>query len=503
MQLFFTILICIIFVALGIRAYDITARSLWFDEAFSWRLIQFPFGEMIARDAQDVHPPLYYVLLKGWSVVFGTSLLALRLFSVACAGVSLVGAYLFSAYAFRSRMVGFVAVLLLAVSGWNISYAWEARMYTLGMALAFFSSYALLRAVRTSKLIWFILYGLLAVAFAYVHYFAFFTIAAQAIFVLGHLLANTRGRIGEILHSRIFWYSCLSAILAGLIYLPWLPTFLHQRSQVQASYWVPPLASTSVPDTFYQFFVPTKGIPPHRGLILFASLLPITGVLVLWTWLAVRRSKNRDAAIFTLLLGAVPFFIGIAISFFGRSLYNDRFFAFAGIFIFIALAYGLCSIPKKAIRIVAIALVAVGLSFGFFRYWNELDIAHKAGAHGATQYIFQNRSEESHILVSSPYVYFAIQYYATEEFHDGAAVTLFSKSGELSHFSGAPIATQSDVSGPAFVVGLTGTAWVVDTTGYTEKAFEAPKNWKEIQRRTFPEVFVHQGDIVVREFQIL
>src|SRR5688572_27598207 len=96
------LLLFIVVLGVGLRSYHLTARSLWFDEAFSWRLSQFPLPELISRDAQDVHPPLYYILLKGWTVVFGASLLALRSFSVFLAALTIAFCYLFVSYAFSS-----------------------------------------------------------------------------------------------------------------------------------------------------------------------------------------------------------------------------------------------------------------------------------------------------------------------------------------------------------------------------------------------------------------
>ena len=457
---------------------------------------------MIARDAQDVHPPLYYILLQGWAMIFGTSLLALRMFSVMCSGIAIAGAYLFSSYAFRSRKVGFLAAVLLAVSGWNISYAWEARMYPLGMIFAFFSSYALLRALREKKVIWFAIYTVAATCLAYTHYYGFFTIFAQIIFVAGTIIWNARGNAKKILQNRVTWYSVAVGLVALVAYSPWLPTFLHQSKQVQVAYWVPPVAITSVPDTFYQFFVPTKDIPPHHWPIIVLSLLPIVGSVLLWIWLLARKNSNRDGAVFAALLGFVPFLIGILISLSGRSLYNDRFFAFAGIFVFCGLAYALISIPNKIIRRIAVILVVIGLCASFVRYWNELDIVHKPGAHGATEYVFEQRSNEDPVLVSSPYVYFAIENYATDEFVSPNVPHLFSQTGELSHFSGGPIIVTSDIVGPKDIATYTGTVWVVDTTGYTETPFQPPKNWVEVSKKTFPEVFVYQGDIIVRQFLV-
>ena len=488
------LLLLIIGAGVALRSYDITARSLWFDEAFSWRLIHFSFAEMIARDAQDVHPPLYYIFLQAWSKGFGTSLLALRMFSVACSALALWAGYLFAAFAFKSRKVGFLAVTLLAISGWDISYAWEARMYPLGMIFAFLSSYALLKALRNISLKWSLVYGVTAAALIYTHYYGYFTVAAQGLFALVFLIRQKSWRLTI--------YAGIAGLLAIALYSPWIPIFLHQNGQVRASYWVPPIAITSIPDTFYQFFVPTKEIPPHHWPIVILSLLPIIGVVGLWAWLCVRRHIQRDAALLTALLGMVPFIAGAIVSLSGRSLYNDRFFAFAGIFIFCGLAYALTRIPNKIIRRIGIALVVIGLIASFVRYWNELDVIHKPGAHGATQYVFQQKSGDDPVLVSSPYVYFAIENYATDEFLSPTAVHLFSQTGELSHFSGGPIMVQSDIVGPKDIADYSGSVWVIDTTGYTETPFQAPSNWIEVSRKTFPEVFVYQGDITVRQFEV-
>src|SRR4051794_38796584 len=61
----------IVLAALGLRGYGLGWRSLWFDEAFSWRLAEFPVSELVTRVRHDNHTPLYFLLLKGWCVLFG------------------------------------------------------------------------------------------------------------------------------------------------------------------------------------------------------------------------------------------------------------------------------------------------------------------------------------------------------------------------------------------------------------------------------------------------
>ena len=56
--------------------------SIWFDESFTVALMRHPLGEVISIAATDVHPPLYYILLWGFTRLFGQSLLTMRLFSL-------------------------------------------------------------------------------------------------------------------------------------------------------------------------------------------------------------------------------------------------------------------------------------------------------------------------------------------------------------------------------------------------------------------------------------
>jgi uncharacterized membrane protein len=479
-------------------------RSIWFDEAFSWRLIQFPFSEMIARAAQDVHPPLYYILLNAWATVFGSSIVALRSFSIACFLGVLIGAYLFASYAFQSKRAGWLSVFLLGLSGWALSYAGEARMYTLGMALTLFSSWALLVAVRKHSYLWFVLYALFGLALVLTHYYGFFTIAAHACFVLGWLVSETRGRVGEILQEKVWWASITALGIIFLGFLPWAPAFLHQLSQVRQAYWVPELSWRSVPETFYQFFIPSVSIPSstlYERILLF---IPEVLVVLLWLSLVLVHPKRRihDGIYLTLLLNVLPIVFSILISFSGRSLYDKRFFAFAGIFIFIGIAYLLDSIRWKNPRRILIGIVLFLLCISTLRYWKQMNLSQNTGVHAAVEYIFSNKGDHDPVIVSSPYIYFPVAHYAHEQFGKAEAVNLYSASGELSHFSGAPIATIADIAVPEDVASYKGTVWVVDTTGFTEKPFESPKNWHEQSREMFSEVFVYQGDVIVRKFLV-
>lgn len=500
-KLALVLLAVIILSGVGLRAYHLTARSIWFDETFSWRLIQFPFTEMLARDAADVHPPLYYIMLRGWTTVFATSLLSLRSFSVMFAATTIGAAYIFAAYGWNSRGIGIGAAALVAFSGWQSAFAWEARMYTLGTTLALLSSWLLLKAVRTKKVGIWVTYALVAAAFAYVHYYAFFTIAAQVIWLGARILIQTRGRILEMAQLPTTRYALLAGILMLALYAPWIPTFIDQNTQVQTAYWIPTIGGWSIPDTFYRMIVPTAEIPAHAGGGMLLTLLPGIATLILLLWLG-SFGKPRDAAWLTLAAGTVPFLLSIGISLVSQSLYQDRFFVFAHLFLLVGYAVVIMHIPKRLIRGIVIATTLVGFLAAYQHYWQELDINNKPGIQAAINEVMVQRTASEPIIVGSPFIFFGVDHYLQEQFSSIATPHLYSETESFAHFAGGPILTKQDIVGPEALKQKTTTAlWVIDTTGFGASETQLPPEWRRIQRSSFPEVFDYQGEVVISRYE--
>ncbi len=55
----------------ALRLFRLGADSLWYDETVSTYLAGSPLLELIRHTAGDIHPPLYYALLRGWLLLFG------------------------------------------------------------------------------------------------------------------------------------------------------------------------------------------------------------------------------------------------------------------------------------------------------------------------------------------------------------------------------------------------------------------------------------------------
>ncbi len=133
----------ILLVALALRLHRLDAQSFWYDEGNSARIAERSLQLIIAGAAGDIHPPLYYIALHAWRALFGESEAALRGLSVACG----VGLALFAGLTARMLFglrAGLMAAALVAASPFAIYYSQEARMYALLALEAAASTYALL-----------------------------------------------------------------------------------------------------------------------------------------------------------------------------------------------------------------------------------------------------------------------------------------------------------------------------------------------------------------------
>lgn len=77
-----------------------------------------------------MHPPLYFLLLKGWMALAGVSALAVRFFSV-WFNVLLVSAPYALGRRWLDSHTGLLAGLLVAISPLYIVYSQEARVYAM------------------------------------------------------------------------------------------------------------------------------------------------------------------------------------------------------------------------------------------------------------------------------------------------------------------------------------------------------------------------------------
>ncbi|MEM7346037.1 MAG: glycosyltransferase family 39 protein [Chloroflexota bacterium] len=131
-KIYHHLLLLIILLAFGIRLYNITYHSLWFDEAVSvyWANQTVPrILEVGFTLVEDRLPPLYYLMLKGWGDLFGFTEWSVRSLSVLL-GILIIPATAAVARQLFNQQVALLTATLVALNPFLIWYAQEARMYT-------------------------------------------------------------------------------------------------------------------------------------------------------------------------------------------------------------------------------------------------------------------------------------------------------------------------------------------------------------------------------------
>ncbi len=230
-------------VLVGVVLRFLTASDLWLDEALTVNIAKLPLSDLHGALRQDGAPPAYYLLLHGWMSVFGSSDVAVRalsgLFSVATLPVIWFAGRRVDRQAPpgpittdspRQRLLGGLAVIVLATSPFAIRYGTEARPYALVMFLVSVGYLAFRRALERPSLGRLAVVALLTGLLLYTHYWSIYLFVA----LLGFLV--WRMRRGDSSARRAALAVAASMAVGALTFLPWLPTFLFQ-SQHTATPW--------------------------------------------------------------------------------------------------------------------------------------------------------------------------------------------------------------------------------------------------------------------------
>ncbi len=170
------------------------------------------------------HGPLYYVLGRLWAKAFADPVMAFRSLSAVISLLLLPAVYWLARNLFDARSIAWCAVLLVALSPFDLLYAQEARQYALWGVVTAFSSAALLHALAHGRRRDWGWYGLSVLLGFYTHLMYAFTVLAHG----AYLLANRELRNLPCLRS---WSAAVG--LGVLPFLPWLFLFFTGLEKVE------------------------------------------------------------------------------------------------------------------------------------------------------------------------------------------------------------------------------------------------------------------------------
>lgn len=505
------ILFVVLLVAALLRFWDLDARSVWFDEAFSLELAtNCGIMELLDRTGRDVHPPGYYLLLKGWMWIAPRTEYGIRSLS-ALLGICGVG-FLFVVTRRLTQMSGILqirshsewislsAAILLATNAQHIYWSREARMYTFGVALTLSSTWFMLQWIRGRS--WRSGTGaaVTVAALMLTHNYGLFTAVSQACCVIWYELCICRqSPAGRRIRNAV---AALSPwVVAGWLYLPWFTVLLQQRARVQQEFWIQAFDWFTLPAVFYLHVFPLNDIGPVMDwLVLISAAVVLVAVGVVTCWFLVRVNWIRDAWAIPVMMGLGPVCIAVIVSVVSVSVIDTRHLSYCFPFLvmmFCAAVFWL--IPREW---AAYSLIfATGWSvFGEFQHRNSLQTDQRGGIRAAVKALVPKISDSETVVVQHPGIYHAVCFYLSNR----NRIKLYLPAGLPRHFYGRPLIRKTElISGMELDQLQQSRLMAIDTGGFGgDQGFPLPERWKRQapQIEWFQDVAWFQGSIGAAEY---
>ncbi|XER12454.1 hypothetical protein SATMO3_26440 [Sporomusa aerivorans] len=332
-------------------------KEMWFDEAYTVAMVRHDFFRICEITALDVHPPLYYMLAKLASLVWGQDIVVYRLVSVT--GMLL---FLLLGVIHIRRICGnraglyytFFAVSLPVM----LEYSGEARMYS--WAMFFVTSagiYAYLAYRQNQRRHW-VLFAFFSLGSAYTHNYA----------LLGAFFINLSLLTAVFSRKRYLLKPCLVTILAQIIlYLPWLFVLISQVVAVTKEYWIVINYQHLLRDLLVFYFA--ENLPASATWLLSFGWLAVCG-FGLYTAFTQKRHYAGLAlsslAIYLAVIGLALLLSQV------KPIFITRYLMPNSGFLFIALACGLAAVRRQGVAALLCTAIFIASSVNFYLHYDKI-----------------------------------------------------------------------------------------------------------------------------------
>jgi len=377
-------------------------QSVWFDESFGAYLTRFSFEEIWQMTADDVHPPLYYFLLKIWSMLFGYTDYGMRLMSVFFGAIAIVFAWQWTRRKFGTKPA-LLATGLMTLSPMLIRYGQEMRMYTMTAAIIFASTYVLQLAIDTRQRKYWIVYGVLMAIGMWTHYFV-------VLVFLTHL-----AYLVYLYRKKIFQKDIITSyVVATVLYLPWLPAFLGQAGEVQQGFWIgdPELVTVTDYLAMATLYRETAGVVGW----LVPLILVIFGCLVF----LVRKMDKKSTLL--KLVAFLPPVLLLAISMPPLTpMFVDRYVIYSMICLALVVGIAIATIKFRhkvtpyAITALFVGTLIIGIA-NVYTVGNYNFVTNsRSDAKALFDYVVASSDEGEPIISNSEWLYYDLAFYGTDK----------------------------------------------------------------------------------------
>jgi len=346
--------VSVFLLAVPLYGLNLGYGDLWNDETFTKEIVSFPFPAMFALLADDFHPPLYFIALKLFAAVFGSSAIALRAFSAIA-----VIATLALICRVGSRVLGKKGALLLCLVSLTLpmqaTFAHTLRMYTwasFATTGVFLYALEVMKTPSTKRLVWLGGFTLLG---AYIHYYCILAAFCAHLFVFVYWMVKK---------NPIWKRHLIVVLVTAAAFLPWLLTFVYQVGRVQQEFHQPPVSLLWVVFCYVLPFFHTF-YPAHLSIPLLAAyaVVSLVGAILIF-----RRKESEHKLPLTLALvvfnGTV--LVAVLISVVSRPILFYRYMATMMVLLAVPPALFFLEVRRVLVRrILLVAFLALGLSVAY------------------------------------------------------------------------------------------------------------------------------------------
>lgn len=307
------------------------------DQAYTISMNHLTIENEITGIIEDVHPILYYMILRLFTSIFGEQIINCRIFSLIPVILLGVLGYTHIKKEFGDKVGRIFSLLVFCLPSMLIE-ANNIRMYSwsaLFVALSAIYAYRFKFKNKRSDCIWFAIFSLMA---AYTHYFATFTIVLINL-ILGIVLLRTK----EKAKFRKFLIVGIGEII---LFIPGIIIFIHQVTKVGKSYWITVKYPSILINTMTFFLSTINNNRMFKLVIIFLEIIiSVVGLNVLKRCYKDRGAKL--AILFIIMYGTIVI-VSLIISIV-KPIFIPRYtFPIVSLMIFV-LSYVLANIRNKPV----------------------------------------------------------------------------------------------------------------------------------------------------------
>jgi mannosyltransferase len=359
-------------VAIAVVMRFASTSHLWLDEALTVNIARLPLRRIPEALRHDGSPPLYYAMSHVWMRVFGSGDVAVRALPGLLGVLAIPLAYLCGGRlrtfgrAF-DRPVAVTTMLVVATSPWAIRYSTENRMYSLAILLVLLGFLAVTKAVRSPMPGSLAAVALVTAALMYTTYWTFFLLAVVGVLLLIWCVRAAPDR------RRTPIRIVLAVVAGGVLFLPWVPSFLTQLRHTGTPWGTRPRPIVVV-TTITQFggsnYLAARFV---TVALVGMALVALWGHAIPHLALADTAAGRRGVRLM-FVIGAATLLVGIGEAMLSNTAYQVRYAAV--VFPFVALVVGSVLLEPKARLAVMSVLVAFSLVAA--QHWITLERTESA-----------------------------------------------------------------------------------------------------------------------------